>query len=274
MSCLRPVVLLITLMLTLSACSRLEFAYEYGDWFAARRVASYLDLDRDQRRDVRMDLQAYRDFHRAERLPELVALMDDAESLLDDPEASRDELEASFDAGEVLLRAKVEDLIPFAAATLRSLSPAQIAHLEQQLADGRTEYAEEIAPAGASRVIERVESWTGDLSAGQRERFAACHGRLPDVADQWLQWRARRDQQFVSLLGGDPSPAEVETFLREWWLDAESRPEPLRRARTDSREVWLDCAHGLLAGLSDRQRSSIRGRLQGYRDDFSALAAR
>lgn len=274
MSSLRAVGLLITLVLLLSACSRLEFAYEYGDWFAARRVASYLDLDRDQRRDVRADLQAYRDFHRTERLPEVVALMDGAESLLDNPPPSRDELETRFHAGEVLLRDTVEDLIPFAAATLRRLSPAQIAHLEQQLADGRTEYAEDIALQGASRVIDRVESWTGDLSAAQQEQFETCHGRLPDVTDQWLEWRARRDQEFVTLLRGDPAPERIETFLREWWLEAEARPEPLRQARTESRAVWLDCTHGLLAGLHDQQRSNVRDRLRGYRDNFSTLAGR
>ena len=274
MSSLRAVGLLITSVLVLSACSRLEFAYEYGDWFAARRVASYLDLDRDQRRDVRADLQAYRDFHRAERLPELVSLMGDADSLLDHPAPSRDTLEASFQAGEGLLRATVEDLVPFAAGTLRGLSPAQISHLEQQLADGRREYAEDIAPQGASRVIDRVESWTGDLSTAQQEQFEACHGRLPDVTDQWLEWRARRDRQFVTLLRGDPAPEQIEAFLREWWLDADARPEPLRQARTESRAVWLDCTHGLLAGLSDQQRNTIRDRLRGYRDDFSTLAAR
>ena len=274
MSCLRLFGLLITVALTLSACSRLEFAYEYGDWFAARRVASYLDLEGHQRRDVRADFQDYRDFHRTERLPELVALLDDAESLLDSPAPGRDEVESRFQAGEALLRATVDDLIPLAAATLRTLSPAQIKHLEQQLADGRTEYAEDIAPEGASRAMDRVEAWTGDLSEAQQEQFKACHGRLPDVTDQWLEWRARRDDQFVTLLRGDSAPEQIETFLREWWLDADARPELLQRARAESRAVWIDCTHGLLAGLNDQQRSSVRDRLRGYRDDFSTLAAR
>lgn len=274
MSCLRLVGLLFALALTLSACNRLEFAYEYGDWFAARRVASYLDLDGGQRRDVRADFQAYRDFHRAERLPELVAFLGHADSLLDHPTPERGEVDARFRAGEALLRATVEDLIPMAAGTLSKLSAAQVEHLERQLVEGRTEYAEEIAPEGASRAVERIEAWTGDLSDAQKEQFKACHGRLPDVTGQWLEWRASRDDQFVTLLRGDPAPEEIGTFLRDWWLDADARPERLQQARTESREVWIDCAHGLLAELSDQQRSSIRERLHGYRDDFSTLAAR
>ncbi len=271
---LRMAGFLVALMVLLSSCSRLEFAYEYGDWFAARRVASYLDLDRAQRHDFRSGLQAYRDFHRVERLPELVSLLEDLEALLADPAPGRDDVAASVYVGEAVLAGAVADLIPLAATTLSGLSPAQIAHLEQQLADGRRAFAEDVAPDRGDRLQERVERWTGPLSDAQTEQLRACHARAPDVTSEWLDWRAEQDGQLVGLLREQSHPEPIAEFLHAWWLDANARPEPLRQARARTREVWLDCAPALLASLSDEQRRSAHSSLSGYREDFLSLAAR
>ena len=271
---IQAIAVAIAVALLLTACSRVEFAYEYGDWFAARGIASYLDLDRAQRQDVRGKLQAYRSVHRETRLPTMVVLMDDTSTLLKDENPDPDTVRAHFDRGMDLLTGTVEDVIPMAADTLRSLTPAQIDHLETQLADGRREYAEDIAPNSAERLTERVEQWVGDLSIAQRVELGACDARTPDVTDQWLQWREQRDDELTALLRSGATQGELETFLREWWLDSDARPEALQQARARTRDIWLGCTRSLLAGLSSEQRDHARNRLQGYRDDFQTLASR
>lgn len=273
MAALRPAVLIVFLVAGLVACSRVELVYENADWLAARQIAGYLDLDRTQRLAVRDALQDYREFHRRERLPQLVAFLDLTDAVLDAESVDRERLATVFDDGERLLTNTAEDLIPMAAETLRGLSAGQIEALEKTLAEGREDYAEEVLPERAQRNIERIENWTGHLGRGQRAHLENCDARLPDVTEEWLQWRERRDREFIALLGAADSKSEIEEFLRDWWLNPEARSRSLRQARETSRQVWLECSETLLATLTPAQTAQIRSRLQGYRGNFATLAA-
>ncbi len=273
MAALRLAVLILFLVAGLVACSRVELVYENADWLGARQIAGYLDLDRTQRLAVRDALQDYREFHRRERLPQLVAFLDLTDAVLDAESVDRDRLATVFDDGERLLTNTAEDLIPMAAETLRGLSAGQIEALEKTLAEGREDYAEEVLPERAQRNIERIENWTGQLGRGQRAHLENCDARLPDVTEEWLQWRERRDREFIALLRATGSKSEIEEFLRDWWLNSEARSRPLRQARETSRQVWLECSETLLATLTPAQTAQIRSRLQGYRGNFATLAA-
>jgi len=266
--------ILLAVVFLLSACSRVELAYEHGDWLAARSIAGYLDLDRGQRQDVRGNLQEYREFHRQARVPDMLTLIDQTMVLVAEENPGAARIQARFDAAEALVMETVGDLIPRAAGILLGLSRDQLDQLEEKLAQGRREYVEEIAPKRADNNIERLEAWTGDLNAGQRDYLLACDARLPDVTDAWLEWREHNDARFLELLRSGADPSELEAFLHGWFLDVNVRGEPLRQARASSRDVWLECAERFLADMTPSQRSRARGRLQGYRQDFSSIASK
>jgi hypothetical protein len=271
---LRTVTLLVVGALLIGGCSRLELVYENADWLAARRIASFLELDRQQRLAVRDELQAYRAFHREERLPELEHFMAQTAALLANETPSDEAVQAGLTRAESLLRETLEDIIPLAARTLCGLTPGQIDQLEQTLADGRQNYVENIAPAGPSRMIERVESWTGELGTRQRVDLRRCEARRPDVLADWLTWREARDERFITLLQEDASQEAVETFLREWWLEDEARSPALQQARQQNRSITERCARTLLASLTPVQRDHAIARLEGYRGDISVIASR
>lgn len=271
---LRSALPVFLLSLLLAACSRLELVYENADWLAARQIAAYLDLDRDQRQQVREALQAYRDVHRRERLPDLIAWLESADPVLDAGDSQPVAMARLFDDGEALLREIAADLIPPAAEVLRSLTAGQRQHLAEQLASGRQEYAEERMPERAERTIERIEGWTGLLGAGQREHLRRCDARLPDVTEDWLAWREQRDAELIALLEREPSQRAVEAFLADWWLNEAARGETLQAARLQSRRVWQECSTTLLATLTPAQRESLRDRMQRYRGNFINLASR
>ncbi|MCK8515358.1 DUF6279 family lipoprotein [Methylonatrum kenyense] len=270
----RPAALVCLLVLVLTACSRVELVYEHADWLGARQIANYLDLDRDQRLALREELRSYREFHRARRLPELIAWLEQMEFVLAQADPSDDAIAMLFDDGEALLRRKAADLIPLAARTLRDLDAEQRQDLAERLADGREEYAEERQPERADRTLERVEGWTGALGQGQRAHLERCGRRLPDVTDDWLRWRAEREQALLTLLDGAPEQQAVEQFLHDWWLNDAARGEVLESARAETRALWQECSRTLLATLTPGQRQSVQSRLDRYRGNFLSLTAR
>lgn len=267
-----PVVCLLAFLLT--ACSRVELIYENADWLGARQIANYLDLDRDQRGLLREELQAYREFHRVERLPDMVDWLDQLEKTLVQQQPSDEIVATLFDHGEALLRRKAADLIPLTASTLRSLDSAQRINLAEQLAEGRDEYGEEREPERAERTVQRIEGWTGSLGTGQRAHLESCDQRMPDVTADWLSWRAAREQALLTLLETAPEQEAVEHFLHDWWLNDDARGTVLVSARKESRAVWQECSRTLFGTLTPAQRDAVQSQLERYRGNFTNLAAR
>ena len=261
-------------ILSLTACSRVELAYENADWFGAWRIAGSLDLNRSQRLWLRDELTAYRAFHRQQRLPELIVTLDDADALLRDPTADADAVNALLGRVEQILRRTATDLIPLTAAVLRDLDAAQRAALADTLQEGRTRYVDERLVDQTERAIERTEHWTGPLAADQLTAMAACVGELPAISDTWEAWRLDVEEALLALLEDAPGQDAVEAFLQRWWLDEEARPMALRDYRETSRRLWQHCSADLLVTLTAEQRDQALARLARYRAAVSALAAR
>jgi hypothetical protein len=258
----------------LSACSRVELAYENADWLGAWRIANGLELNRTQRLWLRDEIAAYRVFHRAHRLPELLAAMDAAEALLSAPDAGDAGVVGLLAAAEHSLRATATDLIPLTAELLRRLDTAQLAALEARLADGRERYLRERLLDQEARAVERTRDWVGELSAAQQAGLGGCVGALPDVSDDWQDWRIGVEQALLALLRTQPVQAEVEHFLHAWWLHEEARPAALQRYRAVSRSLWQHCSQALLLTLTPAQRSYALARLGRYRSALGTLYAR
>lgn len=264
---------MLVVALVVAACSRVELAYEYGDRFASGRIANFLDLDRAQRGEVRTRLQAYREFHREYRLPALVAYLERSANLVEADATPAEALAEHLDDGWSLLEETAVDVVPMAVDILLALTPAQIDHLEAQLAEGREDFAESRRDPDADRAVERVEAWTGRLSAPQRALLRSCEARIPDETDAWLEWRAGRDEQFIDMLRNGVARDRLEAFVKAWWTDMGVRSAQVRRASRISREVWPECGAELLAGLSSQQRERALQRLDRYGSDFSSLVA-
>lgn len=262
-------VALCLLILTLGGCSRIQLGYEYADWFIARQMSRTLDLDRQQRLEVQNALAAYREQHRLERLPRLLALLDRFEALLAAPDAAG--TVALLAAGEQEFRDTLGELLPLLAETMRTLSDEQIDHFRQELLEGRTEYLERTPAMREARALERTEDWTGRLRPGQRQLIAACALSPGIRSDDWLRWREATEVNLLTLLEIDAPPARIERALRDWLIDDAALPDERRQERQRVRAIWHGCVSMLLASLDTRQRERIVRRLDGYRDDVLGL---
>lgn len=266
--------LTIVLWFALVGCSRVELAYDNADWWLARQVAGYLDLERDQRGMLRDDLAAYRQFHQQTRMPTILAFLESVDALLEMPAPSRVDVAQRFDAAEALIRAGAADAMPLAVKTLQRLDSSQIDSLEESLAEGRQTYVEDIAPAQSERLEDRLDDWFGEVKPGQAELIMRCSDDTPDVREPWLAWRTEIDERLVAALRSDAGDTAIEDLLYEWWLDDRARGEALFAARQQTRRIWLECTHQLLLTLDARQRDAVQRRLGRYVHGVSLIAER
>ena len=260
--------------MTVVACSRVELAYENADWVGAWRIGDYLDLHEEQKDRLRDGLSVYQRFHRQNRLPEINHFLDDVDQLLGKSNPDRATVNHLFIEGEAIIRSNVSDVTPLATALLRELNHEQIDTLAATLEEGRNTYVERLTQGREQRVIDRSEAWLGTVTNDQRDTLTQCVAEMPDVTEEWQDWRRQTERTLVAMLRDNAPQAQVEDFVQGWMLEDAARSPVLQDYRQTSRDLWRRCTHTLISGLSAEQRQHARQRLARYRGDLETVAAK
>ncbi|WP_326534026.1 DUF6279 family lipoprotein [Pseudorhodoferax sp.] len=270
----------------LAACSSVRLAYNNVPTFGTWWLNSYLDFDGSQSAKLRDDLGSLQQWHRSTQLPEMATLLQRGQSLA---------AQEHVDAAQVC--ALVEDVQrqladigthseTSAAQLVRSLTPAQLQHLEAKYAKSNEEFRKEwldLSPAKLrdkryDKALERAEHVYGRLDTEQR----ALVRRQVDSSTfdpQRLQAeRLRRQQDTLqtlrSVAGEQATPEQAERALRGLFARYRQSPQPDFRAYAQ-RQIDEGCAGVALLhdSATAAQRENAVKRLQAYEKDFRALAA-
>ncbi len=274
----RPIWLVLLLALLVS-CSAVRLSYDNADWVLARMAGSYVDMDRAQARALKAELGQLHAWHRHEELPRYAAFLDEASARLEHGLAREDVVWAIGVVRvryEVLSRQAAEGLAPL----LLTLSMRQVDGLEVRFeADNRKFYASNLPedPEQALRVRAdwiraQVEDWTGRTTPAQRERLVALVRAFPDVPEQRLADRKRRQAQLIEALrvhaAGGAAQAQLYTLLTE---PDDGRSEQYRAALTAWQASFVDAIVDLDRSLTPRQREAAIRRMQRYAQEFRGM---
>lgn len=273
---LSPLVLIIVLLL--SGCSAVQLAYNNADWWLTRQFSQYFDLDGAQRNALRAQLQQRMEQHRQHELGDTVALLDGwhhaFERGLD--RATVEQLIAQADA---VITTSLEQSIALVAGVMVELNADQHAHFERRLArlsrEFRQRYRLDDPPTRrlAERerdVIERIEHWTGRLSGNQRGELSAQIATWPELADYWLAYRERKQNELLELLRSEPTSEQIATLLHTW-LTLSDQPSELRDGNRVLREQLKTLLITLDSQLSSGQRQQLLSRIDTYRQALASL---
>ncbi|MCP1726827.1 hypothetical protein J2T60_000792 [Natronospira proteinivora] len=274
----RLILLLLLTALLLAACSRVQFVYDRADWLGARWVANYLDLDREQRRWIRSEIDSYRDFHRRQRLPEINAFLN---TLIDDIEQQRFRRTTLVDRlgnAETMFRQTARDVLPTSAEVLADLNAEQRQSLAQRFQDRQEEQQERQREREQMDEQERrqalrqgAESWLGSVSEGQIDHLISCRDQLPEVGLLQQSWETARQKELLERMENSESVESLGSYLEDWWLDYREQPPELAGARAVRRVVTVDCLEVFLPTLSEDQRGHLLDRLKSYQREVSRL---
>jgi hypothetical protein len=271
--------------LCLSGCSALKLTYnnapEVGYWW----LDSHVDFRDDQTPVVRAGLTDLLAWHRANELPVLVGLLEDAARRASDAVEPAEVCVFGEALRERLLATARQAAVP-TAGLVKSLDDDQLRYLEGKFARLNASYAKDWLEGGADGP--RRRRYDKDL-----ERFEDFYGRL-DAAQRALL------REFADRSVFDPRRADAERRRRqrevlEWLRDPAHRAAPeaevraaidafARRSLRPETGAWHEYQQALQqencrkvamlhAVMRPEQRERAAGRLRAYAQDLRELAA-
>lgn len=266
--------LLLVFSLLLAGCSTLSLGYNQLPRLAAWWIDGYLDLDRDQGRQLDAALQELHRWHRREELPRWQALLARADSLWDDGvneaelQALEDEAAASFE--RTLARAA-----PLATPLLASLRPAQWERLQRRLRerldDWRAQQDEnDAAEQRGKRFARGLGRWLGELERPLRRAAQQQAAAWPFDADrQAAEWAARQRKTLDGLRAWAQGDALGGSQLL---LAAGGRgAQALGPTETARRRAVMGSVLSLLNAASPAQQARARAHWADWRQQLEAL---
>ena len=173
----------------LSACSVTRLAYEHADTYLRWQANKYFDFEGEPAVELKARIAAFLGWHRAHALPEYAKYAEEASRRMLRG-IKREDLEWGYDSFRAHVRGTLGAAASEMAPLLDRLSPEQIGHLEQRLAEENRKFAreqlhgtvEERSERRFKRNLKRLEEWYGPFSHEQAERVRR-YARTPLSAE-------------------------------------------------------------------------------------------
>jgi hypothetical protein len=264
--------LMLPILLYLVACSRAELVYENADWLMYRWASGLVDATGEQRDAWRGRFDQLLGAHRERLLPDVVALLQAVET--EAAHGLREQnLTCLLERTDELYRDHARLAIPLAVDILSEITPAQITHMADEIAERNADYAEnyladdpnERREARSERYIEGVERWTGRLDDVQRTLIKDAVATMPETAELWLAYRRTQQQKLLDLLRDGASPDQLTALLTAWWVEFDDRPSALETHVREVRQQSIALAVAVDASLQPTQRVGFIDRVVDVR---------
>ena len=278
--------IIVALLPWIVGCSALRLTYNQGPLLAYWWLDGYADFNSEQAPRVKAALAQWFDWHRATQLPDYADVLAETRALLAGT-VTPAQVCGQMQALQKRVATAFEQAVPAAATHLRSLTPEQLRHIEQQQAKKQAEYEAdylqddpaERRKALQKRNIDRAETLYGSLTPAQRDLLVQAAGQSPFKPERWLAERRLRQQETLAHLRQWQSErtdtAMLQAGLRQLGAAALTSPRPAYQAYAD-RVADANCALGAAVhnAAGTEQRQHAQAKLKGWEDDLRALARR
>jgi hypothetical protein len=271
------------LLLALCGCAALRLIYRQADELLYWWADGYVDFTDAQAPRVRAALDAFLDWHRHTQLPQYAARLAQLQpqALADTTPAAvcelKDELRRGFDTA-------YEQGLPALAALAVTLEPDQFKAMQKRFDKLNRDFRHDFVKPDAAgrqqallkRTVERAEKLYGRLDRAQRERIAQIEAGSPFDGEHALRLRQSRQQDVIQTLRGlhGAAPAQAQAALHALARRVEEPTDPTdHRYQAALNEFNCGLAAQIHNLTTAEQRRAARERLQGWEQDFRALAA-
>lgn len=270
-------------ILTLTACSSLQLAYNYAPGLIAYRMNTYLNLDESQQALLDQELATFAAWH-DQALPRYTTTLNQWATRLASPQP--------FSATEILgiqetIEQQLQTVSARAAVQLAplvvTLGPQQLKQLQTKFKDSNEEYISDYlknqnSPANVkkrhARVIKRFEEWLGTLSNQQKSILISVSDARAPIISAWYEERKLRQQALLNLIAAqrDAQPNQAQQALANYLASLGQYREPMLSAQRDQlRMEWAQATAEILNLASPDQKRFLQKKLRGYAQDFAAL---
>lgn len=264
-------------LMFLAGCSSTGFVYNRLDFLLPWYLDDYVDLDREQSRQLDALLEPFLDWHRQQEMPRYASLVDELRTLLDSPVSVEDLATVADDARATWLRTEREGL-EWLLALGETLSDEQVAQLMQSLWDQHEEYKEKYLARSDAEYFEdsyenlrdNARDYVGRISKPQRRALEAASARLKRSDGAWLDEQAQWFGQLETMLQREQG--WQEKVRRAVAARPDSAPEAYQSLLQHNTRVIQEALVELHASLTPEQHTHLARKLGELRDDIAALS--
>lgn len=270
----------------IAACSSLRLAYNNGDTLLYWWLDAYVDFDREQKADVKQDIDEFFHWHRKTQLQDYIQLLQRAQRQLRGNVTAADlmaDYEDIWGRTEALLLRSAPDIAELAL----SLKPEQLANMEQKFAKNNKEFrnknmkgdAEDQNKYRFKKSMEQFELWFGDFSREQEAIIRRASDARPLDNALWLDERMRRQLKILTLarkiMREKPSKEVATHWVEELIRSGFDRfGFSERKAFFDNyTQSTVELVHTVVQIATPEQKAHAQKRMDGWIRDLQALSA-
>jgi len=253
-----------------------SFTYNHLDWLIPWYVDGYVDLNRDQKKSLKEQLEPFLAWHREEELRRYVEILDDIEADLDPP-VTGDQvygwIQEIVEAAERTELSMVQLGLEFGD----QLSDAQRQEFVDKLWERQHEFEEEFLERSDQEYVEDnsdelagfLKKLIGRLSSGQKLRLLEAAGELCRFDRPWLADSEEWIRELEPLLQRqDGWQSRVETAF----IDRKQNRSPEFRNCIDQNYLVISAAVAdVLNDTTEKQTSHLTREIQQLRDRLQKL---
>ena len=277
---------LLLLVVALAGCASLKFTYNNGDTLTYWWLNAYLDLDSEQSKFVKSDIDDLFLWHRKTQLKDYVQLLGTVQRQLAG-NMSRADLVNDYhdirDRSERLALKAVPDLADLA----RTVRPEQIAQMEKKFSSNNDTYrkkflkgdVEKRQKARYQKTLEQLELWFGSFSNEQEAELRKASDARPLDNDMWLEERMLRQKKILATLrkiqqeklSREATVIQLNALVKDIFGRFES-PE-----RKPAYDAFFEGTYNMILTAvkiaTPTQKAHAQKRMQNWISEFNALAA-
>ena len=195
------------LVLLITACSTVRFAYNQGDTLVRWWIDDHIGLTAEQEVITRELLEQQFWWHRTEQLADVSKTLEQLRGQLKRP-LSTDEVRQFSDDLKKFIYAIAKKTTPDAAKIFVTLQSNQIEAMQKRMQRGNEKFAKEWLPPGlekqnkvrADKVIDRVEWLFGSINKEQAEKIRQHINNHPLDMNMVYQERLRRQSDLIKIV--------------------------------------------------------------------------
>ncbi|WP_413703391.1 DUF6279 family lipoprotein [Pseudomonas sp. Pseusp16] len=275
----KHIAVVLTIALTLGACSRIGLAYRNLDVIIPWTLSDYLDMNGEQKSWLNVRLKEHLSWHCTTQLPGYLDWLDRLQTMIATNQITDAALRARAREAEQAIAETAREITPSAIELLQGLDDKQVAEMNEAFAKDQRKHQEEYLKPSldqqikerGERMEKRLNDWLGPLNSNQQQRVTSWSNALGDQNSQWIANRVHWQKQFSAAVAQRQSPQfpqRIETLLvnrERLWTPAYR--QAFANTEAQARSLFVD----LMAESTPSQRERLLKKIEGVRKDFSDL---
>ncbi|MET0068034.1 MAG: DUF6279 family lipoprotein [Candidatus Thiodiazotropha sp.] len=278
-----PLFRTLLLALLLSACSRIQLAYNNLDWLLPQYLGSYMPLSDDQDSMLDARVENFLRWHCSTQVTDYAQLLRDVDRRFRSDDLNRSELVTFNERVQQAWAGIMQQGSPAIGDILLTADETQIRELFEGFEETNSEWLEEFEATSdealrddyRERMDKELQRWFGELNEGQAQVLVVWSRQFQPLGLEGLEVRKRWQSRLREIVNSRDDPETFQRDLAELLTNPRTLRTPDYQQRLDhNRDVTIDMIYQIVQQLSDEQKHELKRQVENVAGDFDDLACR